>query len=448
METEIETVQKEVLGANAPADTNKPEFKAAVGMSREWDARKAGREVAEDTLKKLNGKKPDFFLLFSTIHYEKYGGFQELLNGVWEVLPKGTPLIGGTVAGFMNNEGCYTRGVTAMAASYPNMDVAVGVGRNTRRRPDLAAKECSEDIKKKIRGSKYKNKFMFCIFPGGTIPQFPFIGRRKVMISGLLSKFSLDLLNLSIKLFQLGPGREEEVIESLSEYMPEWYILGGSSMDNLNQSRCFQFLGKEVFSKNLVSLALSTDLDKEILTEYGLIPTGRKLKITKKGLRDCAIRQIDGKPAVDEFLKQIGWPKDLLDERVYNRVFYYPLGYIYKGVLRPQIIGAFIGNDIACGYSIKSNEIEIMSASGKSIIESILKGVEEAKKRSPKMIIGVGCATQLETLGNHIYKIHESIKETAEETPFIIIYSAGEESYTPNSPPKQLYDSFNIGVIY
>ena len=64
------------------------------------------------------------------------------------------------------------------------------------------------------------------------------------------------------------------------------------------------------------------------------------------------------------------------------------------------------------------------------------------------MIIGVGCATQLETLGNHIYKIHESIKETAEETPFIIIYSAGEESYTPNSPPKQLYDSFNIGVIY
>ncbi|MCD6237631.1 MAG: hypothetical protein J7K13_06755, partial [Thermoplasmata archaeon] len=76
------------------------ELKAGVGLSRKWDAREAGREVALSTLEKLDGENPKFFLLFSTIHYEKYGGFQELLNGVWDVLPEGTPLIGGTVAGF------------------------------------------------------------------------------------------------------------------------------------------------------------------------------------------------------------------------------------------------------------------------------------------------------------------------------------------------------------
>ena len=70
------------------------ELKAGVGLSRKWDAREAGREVAETALEKLDGEKPKFFLLFSTIHYENYGGFQELLNGVWEVLPDGTPLIG------------------------------------------------------------------------------------------------------------------------------------------------------------------------------------------------------------------------------------------------------------------------------------------------------------------------------------------------------------------
>ncbi len=79
-----------------------PKFEAAVGMSRKWDAREAGREVAETAIQKLS-RPPDFFLLFSTIHYEKHGGFQEFLNGVWEVLPKGTPLIGGTVAGFINH---------------------------------------------------------------------------------------------------------------------------------------------------------------------------------------------------------------------------------------------------------------------------------------------------------------------------------------------------------
>ncbi|MCJ7696842.1 MAG: hypothetical protein MUO73_00720, partial [Thermoplasmata archaeon] len=86
---------------------------AAVGMSRKWDAREAGREVAETAIKKLS-EPPSFFLLFSTIHYEKYGGFQEFLNGVWDVMPKETPLVGGTVTGFINNYGCFSRGASAL----------------------------------------------------------------------------------------------------------------------------------------------------------------------------------------------------------------------------------------------------------------------------------------------------------------------------------------------
>jgi hypothetical protein len=101
---------------------------AVVGMSRKWDAREAGREVAKTAIRTLT-RPPDFFLLFSTIHYEKYGGFQEFLNGVWDVLPEGTPLVGGTVTGFMNNYGCFSRGTSGLAVSYPYIDVAVGVGK-------------------------------------------------------------------------------------------------------------------------------------------------------------------------------------------------------------------------------------------------------------------------------------------------------------------------------
>ena len=98
-------------------------------MSRKWDAREAGREVARNTIKKLDAP-PDFFLLFSTIHYKDHGGFEEFLNGVYDVLPKGTPLVGGTVVGFMNNFGTFTRGTSALAVSYSNMDVTVGIGKN------------------------------------------------------------------------------------------------------------------------------------------------------------------------------------------------------------------------------------------------------------------------------------------------------------------------------
>jgi len=44
----------------------KTEVDAAVGMTRKWDAREAGREVARSTIKQLNSP-PNFFLLFSTI---------------------------------------------------------------------------------------------------------------------------------------------------------------------------------------------------------------------------------------------------------------------------------------------------------------------------------------------------------------------------------------------
>ena len=110
------------------------EIQASVGMSRKWDAREAGREVARTTLEKLK-TPPNFFVLFCTIHYEKHGGFQELLNGVYDVLPPNTPLIGGTVTGFMNNYGCYARGTTGLGVSSRYMDVAIGYGKNTKREP-------------------------------------------------------------------------------------------------------------------------------------------------------------------------------------------------------------------------------------------------------------------------------------------------------------------------
>ena len=181
-------------------------FDVALGMSRKWEAREAGREVAREVIQKLK-TPPSFFLLFSTIHYEKHEGFEEFLAGVWDVLPKGTPLVGGTVAGFMNNYGCYTRGCTALAVSYPNMDVAVGIGYNTKRSPKKAAKNCAEMINDKLNQSNFSHKFIFDIISGGLVPQIPGIGRKKV-IRGTLSKNAVNLSKVSLTVLQKGVGRE------------------------------------------------------------------------------------------------------------------------------------------------------------------------------------------------------------------------------------------------
>jgi len=426
---------------------NNQEFKACVGTTRLWDSFDAGKEVARKAISDLD-ELPSFVLLLSTIHYEKNGGFEEFLNGVWDVLPEGTPLVGGTVAGFMNNDGCYTRGATAIAVSYQNMDVAIGIGHNTKRNPKKAAKCLSNSILKSHETSSHQNPFMFSILPGGTIPQLFGFGRKKVMKTGLVSKLSLFLLDQSIKLVQLGPGREEEVFDELGKNLKDWYILGGSSMDNLVQSRCYQFLGKEVHTTDIVGIGIKSDLNYEIITEYGLKKTGIKMNITKKGLRNCAICKIDGKPATKEFLKRINWPEDYLDDRLYTKTFYYPLGYEYEGILRPQIIGAFLGDNIACGYSIKTDDIEILSASGESLLTAMKKASEEITNFNPKMVMGVACATQLETLGSSIFRAYDKLEDIFKEIPFVVGFYAGEESYSPKTPPKQLYDSFNLSCIY
>ncbi|HIE33811.1 MAG TPA: hypothetical protein EYP86_01565, partial [Candidatus Altiarchaeales archaeon] len=200
---ELKILSKEI-NSKMSDNPEHPEFKAAVGLSRQWDAKKAGREVANTTLEKL-GADPDFFLLFSTIHYEKYGGFQEFLDGVWDVLPDETPLIGGTVAGFINNYGCYTRGATALAVSYPNMDVAIGYGKNTKRNPEKAAKECANMVRRGLETTRYKNRFLFDIIGGSRVPQLPFLGRRKVVRSRIIGnlmilgfRFSNDYLGMGM----------------------------------------------------------------------------------------------------------------------------------------------------------------------------------------------------------------------------------------------------------
>ena len=56
---------------------DEPKLEAAVGMSRKWDAREAGKEVAESTLSKLNGNPNFFLLLFKIITFIIFKGFSQ-----------------------------------------------------------------------------------------------------------------------------------------------------------------------------------------------------------------------------------------------------------------------------------------------------------------------------------------------------------------------------------
>lgn len=447
-ETEFNTVQREVMhskGSGGNSDS-KPEFKAAVGLSREWDARKAGREVARDTLEKL-GKDPDFFLLFSTIHYEKWGGFQEFLDGVWDVLPKGTPLIGGTVTGFICPQGCYTRGATAMAVSYPNMDVAVGIGRNTKRNPKSAARWCAGMIKDGLKNSKYENKFLFEVISGPTIPKLSWFNK-KIIKSKILEGLIPSLFYISEKLLQKGVGREEEVLDELTKDMSEYSLIGGSTYDDNKMTKNYQFYNKEVLTNSIVSVGLSSQLKSSINVTHGLKEMNRKFRVTNLRGENRIIHKIDNKSATDEFLKALTWPSEYLDERAYLKTYFTPLGFKKNGVLFPEIIGYFIGGSIICGYKIEDNDLYILSASGKSLMNAIDENLSAIKGKDNLMALGISCAIMLQTLGSNVFHIQKKLLEVFRESPFLFLYGAGVDSYTPQKGAQHINMALNMGILH
>jgi len=443
-EAELKTVQQGIV-KTVDEGKKQPEFKAAVGLSREWDARKAGREVAEDTLKKLDGKKPDFFLLFTTIHYEKHGGFKEFLRGVWEVLPEGTPLIGGTVAGFMNNQGCYTRGATAMAVSYPNMDVAVGIGHNTKRAPRIAAKDCAYMINKKLENSQNKNKFYLSFVSGGKVPPIPFIGKRRVIKSFFgISSFLLFFDRLC-SVLQIGPGRDEDVFDELAKNLKGFKGVGGTSCDDLQLEKNTQFFMKKTFSDSVVSVGVYCDREISVSSENGLNPSGKQFTINKRAGGGYILERINNKPAVQGYLETMGWPEDLLDERLYRKVFYYP--FIQKNTISlqsPRMLGLVYANKFICAAKpLESTDAEVYTSSGKSMIESINKLFTDKK---PDFSFLVSCGTRMETLGSKVYYI-KNILDGKLSDKYLLVYTGGEFLKTAEDESAFMYQSDNALLI-
>ena len=423
-------------------------LEAAVGMSRTWDAREAGREVARSTIEKLN-RPPDFFLLFSTIHYEKNGGFQELLEGVYDVLPPDTPLIGGTVTGFMNNFGCFSRGVTALAVSCPETQVAIGYGRNTKRNPRKAARNCVKMIKNNLKDSNYKNNFLLNLVSGGEIPDILGLGRRKVIRSGLTPKMMTNLLGFSQYVLQKGAARDDEVIEEIIKELPDFYMLGGGTYDDGRGLKNYQFFNKKVLRNSVISLAINTNHDLNVLTTHNMKKSNVKFKITKISKDGRTIREINNKPAASEFIKLMNWPEEYInDKNWYNIAYHFPLGFQTENSgIAPRIIPVILGESLITTIRSKDSESSVLTIDGRNLLKSIDENLNSFPD-APLFGLISSCTTRLITMGRSIYEARDYLLNYFKDKPFLVFYVGGESTYSKENGLNFVNMSFNSAIFW
>ena len=407
-------------------------LEAAVGMSRKWDAREAGKEVARSTIEKLSSP-PDFFLLFSTIHYEKHGGFEEFLNGVWDILPEGIPLAGGTTAGFMNNYGCYSRGATALAVSYSNMDVAIGVGHNTKRNPKKAALECTKMIQKQ----NSKVDFYLEFVSGPIIPTFPGMGKQTVIKSKVSGNLMKKVLPTLWKV-NMGTDRADELLDHLADNINS-PLIGAVCYDDGKLSTNYQFYNKELFKNSTILLGISSDITPEFRTVSALKPRNTKIKISiEKDGR--TVTKINDKSATSELCRILNWNKNDIKEmeKFYSQAFYYPFCYHKKNKIHAGMLGLILGENIYFANKIESNELELYGLTG----DKIISDCEQIFSKVSKLVYGVICETYIETLGNSIYKIKDIIDKYSEN--YLLLFAGGESIINDDMVPHHLYESINI----
>ena len=395
---------------------------SSVGMSRNWNSREAGKEVVKNTINKLKSP-PSFLLLFSSIHYKDNGGFEDFLEGVWDILPEGTPLIGGTISGFINNFGCYTRGATALAISYPNVDVAVGYGIHTKRNPLKAAKNCANMINKELKNSKYRNKFLVDMISAPIIPKIPFIGDtnnvKNRILGTLLARVGIPMAHY----FGTGIGKEQDVMEQLAESLPDYYMIGGSSVDDGRMLSNYQFIGKKIINNSITALACAIDLPIKLKSQISVHKTDKKFKITHTKYHDYIVNKIENRNASEYFLEQIlGIPKELFYDMgafYYKTSDYLPMTFEENNE-RLLGIGCFLGSNILLSHKIAGREAIMCSTTGDEILQSIDNIFDNNTKNLPFVFISSSIIHSF-ILRNKTYRIKNILDSKLGNIPYLMI---------------------------
>jgi hypothetical protein len=235
---------------------------AGVGMSRLHNPNVAGREAAQQALKKAGVSKPDFVFMFASIGYDQ----PSLVRAVREITG-GVPLAGcsaeGTINGDDADESNFSVVVTAISSD--ELQWTNGIVPGLEDDPRAVGKQLAQDLLPNISA----DAIGLFVFPDG--------------LTDYLEPFFAGL---------------EENLPS-DRFLPLW---GGGAGNNVSvEEPTYQYCDDEVISGGVSYALLSGKAQAGWAISHGLVPIGSARTVTRS--QGNVIYEIDGKPAI-EVLKE------------------------------------------------------------------------------------------------------------------------------------------------
>ena len=119
----------------------------------------------------------------------------------------------------------------------------------------------------------------------------------------------------------------------------------------------------------------------------------------------------------------------------------------FNDILFPNVIGLCLGENIVVGYQVQDNNLRLYHASGKSLVDAVDENLNHFKTKQNHIGLIVSCAARLETLGRNIYLVRDKLLNFFGETPFLLIYAGGEDTYIPGVGQRHINESFNVATF-
>jgi small ligand-binding sensory domain FIST len=243
-------------------------IRAVVGLSTQWDALRAAREVSEQVNQQLGGARADWCVVFAT--YEFADHLTTLLPALNEMI--GTP---------------YVVGCSAAGVIVGSTEVEQG--------PALGVLAVSSD---QLTGTP----FMFDVDTDAGQSAGAQIGERLSV-----SRDSDDLLLVWPDACQIRPDR---LLQDLQKSLGGVQVAGGAASARNAGEKTFQFKGVDASTSAVSGLRLGGLFNQVIGVSQGLRRLGRPLQVTES--HDNLILELEGRPALNVLREMT--PPGMLDD--------------------------------------------------------------------------------------------------------------------------------------
>jgi hypothetical protein len=400
--------------------------KAGVGMSQHHNPNIAGREAAEQALKKAGVDRPDFVFMFASIGYDQ----RSLLRTVRETTG-GAPLSGcsaeGTIDGHNADESTFSVVLTAISSD--ELRWHNGIARGLEDDSRAVGKRVAQDLVPHLSADTIGLFF----FPDGN------------------SDFGVAMGNLD----DLFAGLEENLPGG--RFLPLW---GGGANNSFNmEGPTYQYCDDEVISGGVSYAMLSGKAQAGWTISHSCIPIGGERMVTRS--KGNVIYEIDGKPAV-EVLKEYLPEQALADDRDWMR-YAISLALCFKApsymkdeefVVRGVPAVKMADGSITVQTEVKEGTSIWFSSRDKEKITTGFDRMaaqikEQLGGEKPKLVFQFECATR----GKMMFREQEKLKileqfrqSVGPDAPWAGFYTAGEIGPVEEHNLRHLYTSVVLAL--